>query len=132
MGNFICTQADNSSLIGGMAKLRLVKDSSGRASVWSYHFLPLVIDRGRGMTTYLLRDWTDALASQSPTPSLTPAWAQGFCSSVLGDAYDTEACELSGTMSPKATSSGDFGATDGQRATSAILPFGGAALSPAA
>lgn len=132
VGNFICTQADNSSLIGGMAKLRLVKDSSGRASVWSYHFLPLVIDRGRGMTTYLLRDWTDALASQSPTPSLTPAWAQGFCSSVLGDAYDTEACELSGTMSPKATSSGDFGATDGQRATSAILPFGGAALSPAA
>ena len=132
VGNFICTQSDNSSLIGGMAKLRLVKDSSGHASVWSYHFLPLVIDRGKGMTTYLLRDWTDALASQSSTPSLTPAWAQGFCSSVLGDAYDTETSELSGTMFPEAISSGDFDAADGQRATSAILHFGGTALGPAA
>ncbi len=132
VGNFICTQNDRSSLIGGMAKLRLVKDSSGHASVQSYHFLPLVIDRGRDMTTYLLRDWTDALASQSPTPSLTPVWAQGFCSSVLGDAYDTETCELAGEMSPTATSSGDFDAADGQRATSAILPLGGVSLSPAA
>ena len=84
------------------------------------------------MTTYLLRDWTDALASQSSTPSLTPAWAHGFCSSVLGDAYDTETSELSGTMFPEAISSGDFDAADGQRATSAILNFGGTALGPAA
>lgn len=100
VGNFVCTQAEDPDLVGGMAQLRLVKDASG-ARVAQYALVPLVVHKGSGadMTTYLLRDYTaDLAASNRGNTSLTPDKAQGICQEVLGDAYDPAACELRVTL----------------------------------
>lgn len=104
LGNFICTQ-QGESLVGGMAKVHLRKESDGTAHVVSWAFDPLVINKGRGanMTTYLARDWTDQLAAAGPVRSMTPAWVNDFCARVLGEGYDPTTGELTGTMGESAS-----------------------------
>lgn len=101
LGNYISTQANNASLVCGMAKVVLQKDADGTCRVASAQLEPLITHKGSGtsMTTYPLRDYTNDLASTNAlygtsNASLTPAWAQNFCQQVLGSGYDPASCRL--------------------------------------
>ncbi len=101
IGNFVSTQPDDENLVGGMAKVTLRKDSDGSCSVARYSFEPTVTHKGVGanMTTYMLRDYTDALAatneiSYGSSTSCTPEWVQSFVADVLGSGYDPASCKL--------------------------------------
>ena len=97
VGNFISTQIDNENLIGGVAKVTMHKDADGNCSVTACSFVPTVTHKGLGtdMTTYLLRDYTDDMATTNYLASndtdntdLTVAWANDFCTQVLGSGFD--------------------------------------------
>ena len=98
VGNFISTQIDNPNLVGGVAKVTMVKAADGTCSVERCSFIPTITHKGLGssMTTYLLRDYTDDLAmtnylesNGTDNTSLTVAWANDFCLQVLGSGFDT-------------------------------------------
>jgi poly-gamma-glutamate synthesis protein (capsule biosynthesis protein) len=103
VGNFVSTQVDNQNLIGGVAKVTMVKDGNGACSVTACSFVPTVTHKGIGsnMTTYLLRDYTDDLATSNyleangtDNTNLTVAWANEFCTEVLGPGFDTTSEQL--------------------------------------
>lgn len=128
VGNFVSTQIDNENLIGGLAKVTLVKGADGTCSVGGCSLVPTVTHKGVGasMTTYLLRDYTDSLAASNylesnntDNTSLTVAWAHEFCLQVLGQDYDTVAEELAlgpDSFKPDEKGQGDGGSgkTGGQ------------------
>lgn len=98
VGNFISTQVDDQNLIGGVAKVTMHKAPDGACSIEAASFVPTVTHKGIGadMTTYLLRDYNDDLASTNYLDSnytdnttLTVAWANSFCTQVLGQSFDT-------------------------------------------
>lgn len=101
-GNFVSTSPSNESLVGGIAEITLHKDADGKCSVTSAEFKPIIshIGLGTSMTTYLITDWTDDLAStnylntemnpDTDNTSLTPEWANSFCTQVLGSNYDAK------------------------------------------
>ena len=101
-GNFISTSPSNESLVGGIAEVSLHKDKDGKCSVTSAKFKPVISHLGMSndMTTYLVTDWTDALAAtnklntdvnpDTDNSSLTPEWANEFCTKVLGSGYDSK------------------------------------------
>ncbi|MDO4538010.1 MAG: CapA family protein [Coriobacteriales bacterium] len=106
MGNFISTSPSNESLVGGFAKVSLHKDANGNCSVTAASLVPTVTHLGLhdDMTTYLLSDWTDELASSNwldtdvnpdtDNTSLTPEWASSFCTQLFGSNFDpnTKVC----------------------------------------
>ena len=103
VGNFVSTQVDNENLIGGVAKVTLHKDADGSCSVTACSFVPTVTHKGTGtdMTTYLLRDYNDDLAStnylwsnDTDNTNLTVSWANDFCTQVLGPGFDTTSEQL--------------------------------------
>lgn len=96
VGNFVSSQRDDATMVGGMAKVTLHKDPDGSCRVARYEFDPLVTHKGAGrdMTTYLLCDYTAALAATSANPGCTPEWAQGYVAGVLGQKYDPLASRL--------------------------------------
>ncbi len=103
VGNFVSTQADNENLIGGVAHVTLLKDADGTCSVTACSFVPTVTHKGVGtdMTTYLLRDYNDELASTNYldyngtyNTTLTVAWANEFCTEVLGSGFDTSSEQI--------------------------------------
>lgn len=101
-GNFISTSPSDESLVGGIAEVTLHKDADGTCSVTSAEFKPVISHIGldENMTTYLITDWTDELAStnylntemnpDTDNTTLTPEWAASFCTQVLGSDYDTK------------------------------------------
>ena len=98
VGNFISTMVENECLVGGLAKVTMVKDEDGNSSVTQCSFIPTITHKGltTDMTTYLLRDFTDDLAPSnflesngSDNSDLTVAWANNFCTQVLGSNFDT-------------------------------------------
>lgn len=98
VGNFISTMVENECLVGGLAKVTMVKDENGNSSVTQCSFIPTITHKGltTDMTTYLLRDFTDDLAPSnflesngSDNSDLTVAWANNFCTQVLGSNFDT-------------------------------------------
>ena len=101
-GNFVSTSPSDESLVGGMAKVTLHKDADGTCSVTSAVFKPLVTHLGLStdMTTYMITDWTDELAASNwldtdinpstDNTTLTRAWADNFCTEVLGSSYDAQ------------------------------------------
>ena len=104
VGNFISTQVDNENLVGGIAKVTMAKDVDGTCSVTGCSLVPTVTHKGIGknMTTYLLRDYTDALAktnylesNETDNTSLTVSWANDFCKQVLGSGYSSSTGEIS-------------------------------------
>ena len=103
MGNFVSTQVDNQNLIGGVAKVTLEKKADGTCGVTGCTFVPTVTHKGIGanMTTYLLRDYTDDMATTNYLESngtdntdLTVAWANAFCTEVLGSGFDVASEQL--------------------------------------
>lgn len=112
-GNFVSTSPSDESLMGGMVEVTLRKEADGTCSVASASLVPMVTHLGltTDMTTYLLSDWTDELAStnslytdinDADNTTLTPAWAVDFCKQLFGDAFDTETyrVELDLTSAP--------------------------------
>lgn len=97
VGNFVSMQRDDACMIGGMAKVTLHKDPDGSCRVVRYALVPLVTHkvRDRSLATYLLSDYTDALAATSANPTCTPEWAQGYVANGLGQKYDPAAGSLS-------------------------------------
>ena len=104
VGNFVSTQVDNENLVGGVAKVTMVKDANGSCSIKEASFVPTVTHKGIGtdMTTYLLRDYTDELAATNylelngtDNTTLTKAWANEFCTQVLGSGFDTNTEQIS-------------------------------------
>ena len=103
VGNFVCTQVDNENLVGGVAKVSFAKESDGTSSITGASFVPTICHKGIGlsMTTYLLRDYTDDLAAtnylesnETDNTSLTVAWANEFCTEVLGSSFDTSSEQI--------------------------------------
>ncbi len=106
MGNFISTSPSNESLVGGFAKVSLHKEADGTCSVTAASLVPTVTHLGLrdDMTTYLLSDWNDELASSNwldtvvnpdtDNTSLTVEWANSFCAQLFGSAFDetTQTC----------------------------------------
>ncbi|MDY5807316.1 MAG: CapA family protein [Lachnospira sp.] len=116
LGNFVSNQDEIPRMIGGMAKLTLVKEGNS-ARIESYSIEPLVTHKLFGyklITTYKLSDYTNELALQNAirrdTPQCTDSrcvcgaditglpshsasnftldFCQQFSKAVLGDMYD--------------------------------------------
>lgn len=128
-GNFISTSPSNESLVGGIAEVTMRKDKDGTCSVTSAAFKPVISHLGLGtdMTTYLVTDWTDELAStnwldtevnpSTDNTSLTPAWADEFCARVLGSDYDAKKGVLQLDLQ-KSTKTSKDGSTKGDTSAS--------------
>lgn len=105
VGNFVSTQNDARNMVGGMVNLDIVKDAEG-ARVAAYEFVPTVTQKEpwtTNMSAYKLMDYTDELAAQSVVSSWAGEggnreWYLDFCSDVLGDAFDRDACKVRGTL----------------------------------
>jgi poly-gamma-glutamate synthesis protein (capsule biosynthesis protein) len=81
LGNFVSNQDEMPRMIGGMAKLTLVKDGTD-AYVASYSIEPLVTQKLFGyklITTYKLSDYTSELAQQNAIRRDTPECSDGVC-----------------------------------------------------
>lgn len=81
LGNFVSNQDEMPRMIGGMAKLTLVKDGNN-AYVDSYSIEPLVTHKLFGyklITTYKLSDYTDELAAQNAIRRDTPQCTDSRC-----------------------------------------------------
>jgi len=65
LGNFISNQKELPRILGGMAEIRLIRDENGDVVVKDYDLIPTVTHySGNYYSTYLLKDYTDELASQ--------------------------------------------------------------------
>lgn len=126
VGNFVSTQIDNQNLVGGVAKVTMEKASDGSCSVTACSFVPTITHKGTStdMTTYLLRDYTDDLASSNylaandtDNTSLTVAWANDFCTQVLGPGFDTTSEQL--VINPSELVASAPSATDATSSTEA-------------
>lgn len=89
LGNFISAQDVNHSMLGGMATFDLHLDgASGEVSVGNARFYPTVTHFESGMThfkTYLLKDYTDDLASNHYlSSSLSRNYLVDLCKEIVG------------------------------------------------
>lgn len=105
LGNYVSGQIEKPRMLGGMAKLTLQKTGS-TCKVTEYSMTPTVTHRAQGtaMGVYKLSDYTDDLASQnairnaSGCSDFTVQYCRDLAAQVLGDAYDSDACVLSGQL----------------------------------
>jgi len=72
--------------------------------VESYALKPVVTHWGSGdaMTTYLLSDYTSALAASNGHANMGVDWVQAHCASVLGEDYNRADCQLYVELNPPA------------------------------
>ncbi len=105
LGNYVSGQIEKPRMLGGMAKLTLQKTGS-TCKVTEYSMTPTVTHRAQGtaMGVYKLSDYTEDLASQnsirnaSGCSDFTVQYCRDLAAQVLGDAYDSDACVLSGQL----------------------------------
>lgn len=85
------------NLIGGLADVRLSRDSAGTCSVSSATLKTLITHQGFGteFTVYPVSEYTDELAMSSSDPTLTPEQIGIRCTELLGEAYDVNAASMS-------------------------------------
>lgn len=101
LGNFVSSQVSVDRVVGGMAKVWLVKSPDGWARVDSYELVPLVtyVAPGTNYTVYPLASFTDELADAiGRRGGLTPSAAHERCAFALGEGYDPATCMLAATM----------------------------------
>lgn len=91
LGNFVSIQDKIDTMLGGMAKVRVLKEN-GQVTIDNYEFVPLVthILWGKGqITTYKLSDYNNELAAQNRINSfqygMTVEKLNTICQSTLGD-----------------------------------------------
>lgn len=103
LGNFVSTQATAGTMVGGMAKVMLVKDEFG-CSVQSWELVPVVTQRlsGTNLTTYPLPVYTEELAQANGirgvdgTVDFSLTWVKDYCSQVLGPNFSKDEGVLRG------------------------------------
>ena len=101
VGNFVSGQQRMDTMVGGMARATLVFEG-GSCHVSACSLAPVITHRGSGeaLSTYLLADYTEDQASSNGIKgfdgcsSFSRQWCVDFCAERLGDAFDTDACEL--------------------------------------
>lgn len=99
LGNFVSNQDQKPRMLGGMAKVQLVKDKDGSCYVDHYSYTPIVTHKLFGtslITSYKLSDYTEELAAANAIRNdagcsdFSLEWCKDLCRQVFGDAYDEE------------------------------------------
>ena len=102
LGNFVSNQDQKPRMIGGMAKMTLVKDETG-CYVKNYNLTPVITQKlfgQKAITTYKLSDYTESLASgnairnDSGCSDFSLSYCQTLVKQILGDDYDESTSEL--------------------------------------
>ncbi len=98
LGNFVSNQDKMPRMLGGMAKVTLVKSGSDNSCyVKQYSYTPIVTQKLFGtslITSYKLSDYNDTLASEnairkdSGNSEFSLSYCQELCKLVFGDSYD--------------------------------------------
>lgn len=97
LGNFVSNQDQKPRMIGGMAKVSLVKNSDGECYIKKYSLEPLVTQKLFGtsrISTYKLRDYTQDLSNDNAIrqddggSDFSYQYCQNLCKQILGDDYD--------------------------------------------
>lgn len=91
IGNFINSTAQTGAgianrMVGGIAEITIEKGDNGKAFIRSYGVTPIVthVLTGSGkITTYLLSDYTEELASQNEIISSDPAFSLDYCNDLV-------------------------------------------------
>ncbi len=102
LGNFVSNQNQMPRMVGGMAKVRLVKDSDGTCYIDSYKYIPVVTHyvNGTDFCAYKLEDYTDELAAAngirrySGCSDFSLSYIENLCTQVLGEMYSTKTHRL--------------------------------------
>ena len=111
LGNFVSNQDRSPRMLGAMAKVSMVKDSSG-AYVKSYSVVPLVTQKlfGPGLiTTYKLSDYTSELAAQNAIrrdengTDFSLEFCQQLSQQVFGDLWTGEVQQMPKADTAKAS-----------------------------
>lgn len=98
LGNFVSNQNKMPRMIGGMAKIRLMKDSDGSCYIDSYQYIPVVTQyvNGTDFTAYKLADYTEALAEANgirryeDCTEFSLTYIENLCKQVLGEQYNSQ------------------------------------------
>ena len=86
-------------MVGGMAKVSLVKDKDGACYVKDYSYIPVVTQKLFGtseITTYKLSDYTEDLASNNAIrkdadcSDFSLSYCKNLCKQVFGDLFNSE------------------------------------------
>lgn len=97
LGNFVSNQDQKPRMVGGMAKVSLVKDTDGTCYIKQYSLEPLVTQKLFGtslITTYKLTDYTEDLAQKnairkdSGCSDFSLLYCENLAKQILGDTYD--------------------------------------------
>ena len=98
LGNFVSNQDKMPRMLGGMAKVTLVKNGTDNSCyVKQYSYTPIVTQKLFGtslITSYKLSDYNDTLASEnairkdSGNSEFSLSYCQELCKLVFGDSYD--------------------------------------------
>ena len=108
LGNFVSNQDQKPRMIGGMAKMTLVKDETG-CYVKNYNLTPVITQKlfgQKAITTYKLSDYTESLASgnairnDSGCSDFSLSYCQTLIKQILGDDYDESTSELNVSLHP--------------------------------
>lgn len=108
LGNFVSNQDARPRMIGGMAKLTLVKDKNG-CYVKKYNLTPIVTHKLFGpklITSYKLQDYNDSLASSNAIRNdagcsdFNMEYIHSLCEQILGEQYDRNTSQLNVDLHP--------------------------------
>ncbi len=103
LGNFVSNQNKMPRMLGGMAKVQLVKNGDGTCYINNYEMIPIVTHYQHGtgkMTSYKLADYTDTLASSnyirtfSGCSGFSVKYCNDLSAQVLGKEYNSETKSL--------------------------------------
>jgi poly-gamma-glutamate synthesis protein (capsule biosynthesis protein) len=104
LGNFVSNQDQKPRMLGGMAKVSLVKDKDGICYVKDYSYIPVVTQKLFGtseITTYKLDDYTDSLATNNAIrkdagcSDFSLSYCKNLCSQVFGDLFSNDTNSVS-------------------------------------
>lgn len=102
LGNFVSNQNKMPRMVGGMAKIRLVKDPGGSCYIDNYKYIPVVTQyvNGTDFCAYKLEDYTDELATANgirryaDCSEFSLTYIENLCTQVLGELYSTKTHRL--------------------------------------
>ena len=89
MGNYVASLMSPECLIGGVARVTLVKETDGTAHVQAASLVPTVICNtyGPNMTAFPILEYTGDIVGMNSS-GMTQEGANAFCSEVFGPNYD--------------------------------------------
>lgn len=102
LGNFVSNQNQMPRMVGGMAKVSLVKEPDGTCYIDNYTYIPVVTHyvNGTDFCAYKLKDYTDELAAANGIKryagcsDFSLKYIENLCTQVLGEMYNTKTHQL--------------------------------------